>query len=108
MPSRRKRDAEAAHDSGVHSDVDRNYIIHVPGRGTSFSMSDAQALLRPAGVVLDEGYGPIVLNRAKGDYVLRGRASSKARQEAERSVPGIRFFGDARIGPASSPVGDPR
>jgi len=71
-------------------------------------MRDAQALLGAAGVVLDEGYGPIGVNRAKGDFVLRGRASNQARQAAERLVPGIRFFGDARIGPPSPPVGRPR
>lgn len=101
MRSRRNTDTKSAGDSGAQSDGERNYIIQVSGRGTSFSMSDAQSLLRASGVVLDEGYAPIVLNRAKGDFALRGRASNKAREEAERLVPGIRFFGDARIQPTS-------
>jgi hypothetical protein len=107
MRPRRNPKIKSLDDRGPHSDVQKNYIIQVSGQPQTFSMSDAQSLLGSTGVVLDEGYGPISANRSVGLFILRGRASSKARQEAEKLVPGIRFFGDPRIGPASPPVGRP-
>jgi hypothetical protein len=116
MPSRRKpkkgespvrRGVQSRADLGVQPDEEKNYIIQLYDRPQSFSMDDAQSLLESTGVVLDKGYGPISPNPAGGLFILRGRASSKARQEAEKRVPGIRFFGDAKIGPAAPPVGRP-
>ena len=104
MSLERKSNRRQSEPSDEPAANERNYIIQVFDRGTTFSMQDAKNLLSGLGVVLDHDYGPITLNREKGQYVLRGKATQKAREDAERSISGIRFFGDAKVGPMGPPA----
>jgi len=106
MPTRNSKKSVA--DASPQGAAGRNYIIQLSDRGRSFTMQEAQSLLAPTGVVLDSSYGPINVNPSAGNFVLRGRASDQARIEAESSIPGITFFGDATIGPVVGSISPPR
>ena len=61
-------------------------------------MAAARSLLAETGVELDAAYGPILVNPAKGRYVVRGKATPGARARAE-TLPGILFYSDAGVSP---------
>lgn len=75
-------------------------IIQVDRPGKKLDLSDVRALLDGTGVQLDINYGPILINPQLGRYVVRGKATSKARAKAEQ-IPGVRFFADVRQKPMS-------
>jgi len=104
MGSRRKVNLTKRDDAGSQPAPEQSYIIQVSGREPTFSMEEALALLGTVGVTLDQGYGPISVNRDRGQFVLRGRATEKTRQQVERLIPEVRFFGDSRIRPTSPPL----
>lgn len=76
------------------------YIIQVERPGERVDMAAIRALLGDTGVELDVDYGPVPINPKLGRYVVRGVASPDARARAE-TIPGVRFFADARQEPAS-------
>jgi hypothetical protein len=75
------------------------FLIQIEHLGGTLDMPAARTLLAGTGVELDQTYGPILVNPARGRYVVRGRASRAARAKAE-ALPGVRFFSDAGISPA--------
>lgn len=74
------------------------YIIQLDRPGDRLDMATVSALLEPAGVELDRSYGPILVNRSLGRYVVRGTASPDARAQAEQ-LGGVRFFSETRQEP---------
>jgi hypothetical protein len=77
------------------------FIIQVDRPGERLDLPTIRALFEGTGVELDPGYGPILINPKLGRYVVRGTASPEARAKAEQ-IPGVRFFADAKVKPASS------
>ena len=75
-------------------------IIQVDRPGQKLDLSAVQAMLDGTGVKLDITYGPILINPRLGRYIVRGKATSKARAKAEQ-IPGVRFFADIRQKPMS-------
>lgn len=75
-------------------------IIQVDRPGQKLDLPAVQALLKGTGVQLDASYGPILINPQLGRYVVRGKATSKARAKAEQ-IPGVRFFAEVRQKPMS-------
>jgi hypothetical protein len=83
----------------VPEDSKSRYVIQLERPGERVDMEFVHALLDETGVELDAAYGPIPVNPDLGRFVVRGVASPEARALAER-IPGVRFFADARQGPA--------
>ena len=79
------------------------FIIQVERPGKKLDMSDIQSLLEGIDIQLDSSYGPISINPKLGRYVVRRKATPEARTKAEQ-IPGVRFFADAKIRPASKPA----
>jgi hypothetical protein len=77
-----------------------HFIIQVDRPGQKLDLSAIRGLLEGTGVQLDSSYGPILINPKLGRYVVRGTATPEARTNAEQ-IPGIRFFTDAKVRPAS-------
>ena len=78
-----------------------NYLIQVDVGRPSVEMSDVKKMLEGTKIDLDASYGPILIDPAKGRYVVRGTATPSARQYAEANIPGVQFFGDPRIAPTT-------
>jgi hypothetical protein len=71
------------------------FIIQVDRPDEKLNMSKIHAMFDGTGIELDPGYGPILINPGLGRYVVRGKATARARAKAEK-IPGVRFFADAR------------
>lgn len=76
------------------------YIIQVDRPGQTLDMPAVRNLLEATGIRLDTSYGPILIDRKLGRYVVRGVGTPEARAKAEQ-IPGIRFFADTRQQPLS-------
>lgn len=63
-------------------------------------MRAVAVLFTGTGVVLDDGYGPHLIDPSRGRHVVRGEATPEARRKAE-AIPGVQFFSDARQAPMS-------
>jgi hypothetical protein len=83
------------------SEAASNYLIQVDVGRPSVEMSDVKKMLADAKIDLDASYGPILIDPAKGRYVVRGTATPSAREYAEANIPGVQFFGDPRIAPTT-------
>ncbi len=99
------RESFALHDAtdrantlSVESRKRQRYLIQIESKGSPLTLDTARALLEPAGVTLDPSYGPFCVNREKGLSVVRGEATARARDKAERT-PGVAFFADAPVHP---------
>ncbi len=77
------------------------FIIQVDRPGERLDLAAIRTLLEGTDVDLDPGYGPILINPKLGRYVVRGAASLEARAKAEQ-IPGVRFFADAKVKPATT------
>jgi hypothetical protein len=77
----------------------QQYIIQLNLR--SLSLETLREELTKSGVAVDPHYGPIRVNPAERNYVIRGWASPDARARAEK-IDGVKFFGDGKISPANS------
>ena len=97
-PSGKRRSAPKA-ASG--QETASHYLIQVDVGRPSVQMSEVKKLLADAKIDLDASYGPILVDPAKGRYVVRGTATPSARQYAEAHIPGVQFFGDPRIAPTA-------
>src|SRR5882672_1362227 len=86
----------------ARKDAPRPYIIQIDRPGPRLEIGDVREMLAGTGVQIDAGYGPIPLDPLIGRYVVRGTATQSARQRAEK-IRGVRFFGDAKIGPIGQP-----
>ena len=78
----------------------QQYLIQLERPGQKLSMKKVREIFFGTGVKLDEGYGPINVNPARGRYVVRGWTTPDGRKRAEQ-IPGVSFFGDAKITPAT-------
>ena len=76
------------------------FIVQVDRPGQKLNMPAVRALFEGTGLQLDDSYGPILINRKLGRYVVRGMATPEARAKAEQ-LAGVRFFAEAKVSPAS-------
>lgn len=74
----------------------RSFLIQIDHLGARPVIGDLVALLKGTSVVLDQRYGPHLLDRKLGRYVVLGEASERGRRLAERR--GFRFFANPGIG----------
>jgi hypothetical protein len=74
------------------------FLIQLERPGVRLAMADVEDALRDTGIELDPTYGPILVNPARGRYVVRGYATPEARARAEE-LEGVQLFADARIEP---------
>jgi hypothetical protein len=96
MKKSRGKSAEAA----ARSEVPSRYLIQID-LGRRAGMEEIRKILERPDIEVDPSYGPILIDPAKGRYVVRGTATPSARQHAEANIPGVQFFGDQRIAPTA-------
>lgn len=72
------------------------FMIQVDGPGRRLKIGYFATLLGDTGVKLDMTYGPLLINKEIGRYVLRGLATPAARKKAER-LGGVAFFVDPDV-----------
>jgi hypothetical protein len=74
------------------------YIIQIDERSQRSDVDDVMRSLEEIGVQVDRSYGPILVNKKTGRYVIRGIATKTIRRQAEK-ISGVSFFADERIEP---------
>ncbi len=79
-------------------EVAQPYIIQLERRGEKLNMLKTRGLFKGTGVEIDESFGPILISRQLGRYILRGRATATARAKAE-NIRGVSFFADPQQQP---------
>jgi hypothetical protein len=82
----------------AEKDAPARFIIQVERPKKKLGMAAIMTLLEGTGGEVDKSYGPILVNPKLGRYVVRGKATARARAQAEQ-IPGIRFFADTRQRP---------
>lgn len=79
----------------------RQYMIRLRRPSRKLTIKDVLGEFADTGVQIDSKYGPIKVDSAQGDFVVRGWATDEARAAAEKQVAAVQFFGDPRVGPTA-------
>lgn len=79
----------------------QRFLIQIERREAPLSIEVARSMLEPTGVKVDIDYGPILVNRKLGRYVVRGIATPEAKSKAEK-LDGVRFFSDGQVSATNS------
>lgn len=76
------------------------YLIQIE-RPEKLDFGKIQDILKPTGLKIDQSYGPIVVNPARGRVVVRGKGSADAKAKAEK-IGGIQLYPDLTIQPTKT------
>ena len=79
----------------INSNEKIQYIVQMDHPDTPLNMSSVLEILQDTGIDIDQSYGPILIDRKRGRYVVRGRATAEEKTKAEK-IPGLRFFADVK------------
>lgn len=87
----------------------QRYIIQIdlpkaaPKKQARINIETLQRALAGTGIELDTGYAPVCINPQQHRFVVRGLATTKAKQLAERKLGAdVKFFADARVQPTTN------
>jgi hypothetical protein len=77
------------------------FLIQIERPNQKLDMERVRKLLEPTGMKIDHTYGPILVNPARGRFVVRGTGSPGAKAKAEK-IGGIQLFRDMKIQPTKA------